>query len=134
MVAVKDRRTGKAAVQVVEGTDRATLTGFVADHTVDETTMVFTDEHKAYKGIINHVAVAHSREEYVRGEVHTNGIESHFSMFKRGIIGTVPSHQPEAHREIRSRVRGPPQQPASGHGGADGADGRGHGRQAASLR
>ena len=33
------------AVAVVEKTDRATLTGFVADHTVDETAMVFTDEH-----------------------------------------------------------------------------------------
>ena len=30
----------------------------------------------------------HSRKEYVRGPVHTNGIESFWSMLKRGYIGT----------------------------------------------
>ena len=42
------------------------------------------------------MAVAHSRGQYVDGEVHTNGMESHFSMFKRGIVGTYhhisPTH------------------------------------------
>ena len=37
---------------------------------------------------MNHVAVPHSRGEYVHGEVHTNGIESLWSMLKRGITGT----------------------------------------------
>ena len=94
VMAAKDRATGKVATRVVENTDRATLTGFVADHTVDETAMVFTDEHAGYKGMVNHVAVPHSRGEYVHGEVHTNGVESHFSMFKRGIIGTY-HHSPK---------------------------------------
>ena len=95
VVAVKDRATGKVAVRVVEKTDSPTLVGFVADHTVDETTMVFTDEAKAYKGMVNHVAVPHSHDEYVHGEVHTNGIESHFSTFKRGIIGTYHHISPK---------------------------------------
>ena len=95
VLAAKDRATGKVAVRVVEKTDRATLTGFVADHTVDETTLVFTDEHPSYKGMVNHVAVPHSRGEYVHGEVHTNGAESHFSMFKRGIIGTYHHISPK---------------------------------------
>lgn len=95
VMAAKDRATGKVATRMVEKTDRATLIGFVADHTQDETTMVFTDEHAAYKGMINHVAVPHSKGEYVHGEVHTNGVESHFSMFKRGIIGTYHHISPK---------------------------------------
>lgn len=87
--------TGKVATRVVEKTDRPTLIGFVADHTEDETTMVFTDEHAGYKGMVNHVAVPHSHGEYVHGEVHTNGVESHFSMFKRGIIGTYHHISPK---------------------------------------
>ena len=30
----------------------------------------------------------HSAREYVRGEVHTNGMESFWSMLKRGYVGT----------------------------------------------
>ena len=33
-------------------------------------------------------ALVNNAGEYVRGEVHTNGIESHWSMLKRGIVGT----------------------------------------------
>ncbi len=32
--------------------------------------------------------VRHSQGEYVRGEVHTNNIESLWSLLKRGVIGT----------------------------------------------
>ena len=91
----KDRATGKVAVRVIEKPDKPTLIGFVADHTVDESTLVFTDEHAGYKGMVNHVAVPHSRGEYVHGEVHTNGAESHFSMFKRGIVGTYHHISPK---------------------------------------
>ena len=33
-------------------------------------------------------SVNHSVGEYVRGNVHTNTIESYFAMLKRGIFGT----------------------------------------------
>ncbi len=32
--------------------------------------------------------VDHKAHEYVRGEVHTNNLESFWSLLKRGIIGT----------------------------------------------
>jgi hypothetical protein len=32
--------------------------------------------------------VVHSKHEYVRGEIHTNTVESAFSLLKRGIMGT----------------------------------------------
>ncbi len=35
----------------------------------------------------SHEIATHSRGEYVSGEVHTNGIESFWSLLKRGYIG-----------------------------------------------
>jgi transposase len=50
-----------------------------------------TDEHAAYAKLGKHgweyQIVAHSREEWVRGNVHTQGIESLWSLFKHGGIG-----------------------------------------------
>jgi hypothetical protein len=54
-----------------------------------------TDELPAYpkalriagQDAIKHKTVNHSKEIYVDGDVTTNGIESAFSLFKRGIIG-----------------------------------------------
>ena len=45
--------------------------------------------------MVNHAAVKHSAGQYVEGEVHTNGIESPWSMFKRGIIGTYHHISPK---------------------------------------
>jgi len=38
--------------------------------------------------------VNHSADEYVRGNVHTNGIENFWSLLKRGIGGTYVSVEP----------------------------------------
>ena len=43
-----------------------------------------------------HEAVKHSAGEYVRDDVHTNGIESFWSLLKRGYIGTF-HHFSEKH-------------------------------------
>ena len=42
----------------------------------------------AYQGLPNHQTVKHSVGEYVDGMAHTNGIESFWSMLKRGYKGT----------------------------------------------
>ena len=39
------------------------------------------------RGGYSHHSVGHSRGEYVRGPVHTNGIESFWSLLKRGYVG-----------------------------------------------
>ena len=86
---MKDRKTGKVSTAVTPKTDKPTLQGFVEDRTADGA-KVYTDEHPAYNDIPNHKAVRHSAKVFVDGEAHTNGIESHWAMLKRGIVGTVP--------------------------------------------
>ena len=89
VVGAKDRETGKVKAQVVEKTDAETLQGFVLDHVLFGTPL-YTDENRAYKGleyIYDHETVKHSVAEYVREQAHTNGIESFWSMFKRGFNG-----------------------------------------------
>ena len=49
-----------------------------------------TDQNSVYCVIGNgyrRKSVNHSKREYARGEVHTNTVESSFSLLKRGIIG-----------------------------------------------
>ena len=52
--------------------------------------MVYTDENVAYKGPPGHETVRHTKDEYVNRETGagTQGIESFWSMFKRGYHGT----------------------------------------------
>ena len=87
VVGVKDRETKRVRAKVVEHTDGATLQGFVAVHAAPGAT-VYTDEATAYQGMpFDHETVKHSVGEYVRDQAHTNGIESFWSMLKRGYIG-----------------------------------------------
>ena len=91
---VKDRATGRVSAAVVERTDGATLKPFVLSRIAQEAD-IYTDEHGAYHGLQNHETVAHSVGEYVRGQAHTNGIESFWSMLKRGYYGTYHRMSPK---------------------------------------
>ena len=84
---VRDRTTGRINAEVVEATDKGTLQNFVLRHTAPGAT-VYTDQASAYVGLPRpHEAVKHSANGYVRGMAHTNGLESHWALFKRGIDG-----------------------------------------------
>ena len=84
---VKDRATNRVDADVVERTDAPTLQAFVRERT-EITAMVYTDEASAYVGLNRaHEAVKHSVGEYVRGQAHTNGMESFWAMMKRGYQG-----------------------------------------------
>ena len=52
---------------------------------------LYTDEWEAYRGFADgdfeHETVNHSIDEWVRGDVHTNTVESVWSLLKRSIIG-----------------------------------------------
>ena len=84
---VKDRGTKEVRVQVTQPVNRATVQEFVEDHVSPEA-MLYTDESSAYDGLPNHETVRHSIGEYVQEQAHTNGIESFWSLLKRGYYGT----------------------------------------------
>ncbi len=89
IVGIKNRDTNQIAVQVIKTADKETLHGFIHDH-VKKGSVVYTDEALAYKGLdgYEHEAVNHSVKEFVKGQAHTNGIESFWSLLKRGYQGT----------------------------------------------
>ena len=94
VVGAKDRATNSVTAQVVKKTDANTLQGFVKGN-VTPGAAIFTDEAAAYKGLKNHQAVHHSVGEYVSGMAHTNGVESFWSMMKRGYVGTYHKLSPK---------------------------------------
>ncbi len=88
VIGMRDRKTNLITAQVIRSTDRRTLRGFVLRNTRPNAA-VYTDEHGSYKGMPRyHRTVKHSVREYVRRQVHTNGIESFWAMLKRGFMGT----------------------------------------------
>ena len=103
---VMDRPTGRVSAAVVPATDARTLKRFVADRT-DWQATVYTDDHPAYAGLPHHATVKHTVGEYVDGAAHTNGIESFWSMLKRGYHGTYhqmsPKHLDRYVREFAGR-------------------------------
>ena len=84
---VKDRETNRVSTAVVSGTDTATLHGFATERAAKGAN-IYTDEHAGYRFLPNHKVVRHGVGNYVDGMAHTNGIESHWAMLKRGYHGT----------------------------------------------
>ena len=90
----------RVVAKPVADTKRETLQGFVHDHAADGAA-VYTDDHGSYRGLSNHHAVKHGVGEYVNGMIHTNGVESFWSMVKRGYHGTYHHYSPKhLHRYV----------------------------------
>ena len=88
VIGAKDRASNQVRARVIQRTDAETLQGFVVEH-ADAFATVYTDDASAYAGLPHrHGTVKHSLDEYVKGDVHTNGIESFWSMLKRAHKGT----------------------------------------------
>ena len=107
MVGVKDRDSGEVRVEVVDKTDGTTLKEFVWEH-VEPGSTIYPDEATAYKGMaeFDHEAVNHSVSEYVRGQAHTNGIESFWAMLKRAHGGKFHKISPQHLRRYISEFSG----------------------------
>jgi transposase-like protein len=57
---------------------------------------MYTDELRSYRDLLvdyTHEVIDHT-EAYVRGQVHTNGMENFWSLFKRALKGTYVSVEP----------------------------------------
>ena len=87
VVGLLDRSTNKLRAQHVPDTKRATLEEFIYAQ-IKPGALVYSDEHGSYRSLPDHEVVAHSDGEYVRGEVHTQGIESVWAIVKRMHMGT----------------------------------------------
>ena len=83
-------RSGQVRAEVIKSANRGELHRFIRTHVVPGSN-VYTDEALAYRGLMDyrcrHESVKHKAGEYVRQQVHTNGIESFWSLVKRGFIG-----------------------------------------------
>ncbi len=88
-------RGGKVRASVIADRKRKTLQGMVRQHVADGSAL-YTDALASYDGLQSdymHQVVDHAIE-YVRGCVHTNGLENFWSLLKRGIKGTYVSIEP----------------------------------------
>jgi transposase-like protein len=88
-------RGGEVRTKVIPNTKKKTVQAEVHEH-VEPGALVCTDALASYEGLDKdfvHEAVDHAIE-YVRGNVHTNGLENYWSLLKRCIRGTYVSVEP----------------------------------------
>ena len=90
-----DKKASKVKLKHVQNARRATVQGEIRQH-VETGSQVFTDALPSYNGLNSdyiHKAIDHARE-YVRGNVHTNGLENFWCLLKRCFKGTYVSVEP----------------------------------------
>jgi transposase-like protein len=79
-----------------EDVKSGTLAKYIKENVSADVDVIMTDEWNAYpkaiaeSGIhgLEHKTVNHHAGQYVNGDITTNGIESAFSLLKRGIVGS----------------------------------------------
>jgi transposase-like protein len=86
------QRGGKVRLRVAPDAKSGTVKAFLRDVVSDDAEAIYTDSFRSYRGIADrntkHEWVDHSRDEWVRGQVHTNTVESVWSLFDRGVLGS----------------------------------------------
>jgi transposase-like protein len=79
-----------------EDVKSGTLAKYIKENVSEDVDVIMTDEFAAYPSALNkagqsrskHKTIKHRDGVYVDGDITTNGIESAFSLLKRGIIGS----------------------------------------------
>jgi transposase-like protein len=90
-----DRNLREVRATVVPNTKRETLQNLVLQN-IRHGSRVYSDEVVAYDKLSEnfvHEVVNHS-EQYVKGRVHTNGLENFWCLMKRGLKGTYVCVEP----------------------------------------
>ncbi len=91
-----ERNTRQVRAKVIPNVKRETLQKEILAN-VERKSRIHTDAYAGYDGLkvrdFVHETVTHI-EEYVRGEVHTQGIENFWSLLKRGLNGTYVAVEP----------------------------------------
>lgn len=84
-------RNGDIMTKVVPNVRRHTLQPIIKEN-IEHGSTLHTDELPSYRDLKNHGfkhdTVNHGAGEYVRGNVHVNGLEGYWSNFKKSIKGT----------------------------------------------
>ena len=84
------KRNGELRAIHVKATTHSIVQDTVRDNVSTEARLITdgANHYKSLKSEYDHVSVSHSDGEYVRGDIHTNSIESVWALFKRQLIGT----------------------------------------------
>lgn len=88
------KRNGELRFFHAEDAKKGTLSRYIRENISEDVSVIVTDELAAYPAALGklerkHETVNHSHKEYVRlgTDIHTNTVESAFSLLKRGIVG-----------------------------------------------
>jgi transposase-like protein len=87
-------RGGKIRLRALPGSglNRKLAREFVSETVADDAEFIYTDESVGYPDLTDwdtkHRRVTHSAYEWVNGDVHTNTVESAWSLFDRAVIGS----------------------------------------------
>jgi transposase-like protein len=87
------KRNGELRLLHVDSATSETIRKVMADNISEDVEVIVTDESPIYPYAFTvnqkklHKTICHSKE-YVVGDIHTNTVESAFSLLKRGIVGT----------------------------------------------
>jgi transposase-like protein len=87
------KRNGDLRLLRVDSATSEAIRKVVAENVSEDVEVIVTDESVIYPYAFSvsqkklHKTICHAKE-YVHGDVHTNTVESAFSLLKRGIIGT----------------------------------------------
>ena len=88
-------RGGPVRTRVIADRVKLTIDPLITSH-VAEGAQIITDEFPVYARLNTkyiHDVINHA-EAYVRGHIHTNGMENFWSLLKRGLNGTYVSVEP----------------------------------------
>jgi transposase-like protein len=106
VIGMLDRETRQIRTKVLPKIERGTLMAEVLNG-VKHGIPLYTDAHAGYTAAEKyfiHETVNHMNE-YVRGQVHTNGLENFWSLLKRGLHGTYVAVEPfHLHRYADEQV------------------------------